>query len=95
MKSKVYLICLDDADKKRLDKIIADAVRISGSDKIFKPIWLENKSVLGGYVFKATASQCVDVLANIYIMGDSTIYEKSLMYNIAKQCLGMPMSIKL
>lgn len=80
-------ICLTSRNRELVDSILADAVRISPEGEHFSPAWADSSSILGDMMFEATTSQITTLLSDIYIFGESTIYEKSLMYEISRQCI--------
>ena len=80
-------ICLTSSNRELLDSILADAVRISPDGEHFSPTWVECSSYLGDVIFEATTSQIVTLLCDIYIFGEGSIYETSLMYEISGQCI--------
>lgn len=80
-------IYLENRYRDLVDSILSDAFRISPYVDHFTPAWKDSNSIMGHYMFEASAEQVTNLLSDIYIFGKSTIYEKSLMYEISKQCI--------
>lgn len=70
-----------------VDSIVADAKRISPDSQHFTPQWSASGRYNGEINFEASSDDVTHLLADIYIYGKSSIYEKSVMYDIAKQAI--------
>lgn len=70
-----------------VDSIVANAKRISPDFQHFAPQWSAMGRYAGEISFEATSDDVTCLLSDIYIYGKSSIYEKSVMYDIAKQTI--------
>lgn len=70
-----------------VDTIVADAKRISPDSQHFTPQWLTKGRCECEISFEASSDDVTNLLSDIYIYGNSSIFEKSVMYDIAKQTI--------
>lgn len=70
-----------------VDSIVADAKRISPDYQHFTPQWSPKGRCECEVSFEASSDDIICLLSDIYIYGKSSIFEKSLMYDIAKQAI--------
>lgn len=87
MSEKSFPIYIDSRYRELVDSIVADAKRISPDSQHFTPQWSPKGRYDGEASFEASSDEVTHLLADIYIYGDSSIYEKSVMYDIAKQAI--------
>lgn len=72
-----------------VDTIVANAKRISPDGEHFTPQWSTMGRYAGEISFEASSGDVTRLLADIYIYGNSSIYEKSVMYDIARQTISV------
>lgn len=70
-----------------VDSIVADAKRISPDCQHFTPQWSAKGGCESEISFVASSDDVLNLLSDIYIYGNSSIFEKSVMYDIAKQAI--------
>lgn len=70
-----------------VDSIVADAKRISPDSQHFTPQWSTKGRCKCEISFEASSDDVINLLSDIYIYGNSSIFEKSVMYDIAKQAI--------
>lgn len=70
-----------------VDSIVADAKRISPDSPHFTPQWSTKGRYSGEVSFEASSDDVTCLLSDIYIYGNPSIFEKSVMYDIAKQTI--------
>lgn len=70
-----------------VDTIVANAKRIYPDGLHFTPQWSTKGRYAGEISFEASSDDVTCLLADIYIYGKSSIYEKSMMYEIARQTI--------
>lgn len=87
MSKNSFPIYIDSRYRKMVDSIVADAKRISPDSPHFAPQWLTKGRYAGEISFEASSDDAIQLLSDIYIFGKSSIYEKSVMYDIAKQSI--------
>lgn len=87
MSKKSFPIYIDSRYRKMVDSIVSDAKRISPDSQHFTPQWSASGRYNGEISFEASSEEITRLLADIYIYGRSSIYEKSVMYDIAKQAI--------
>ena len=87
MSTKSFPIYIDSRYRKMVDSIVANAKRISPDRPHFTPQWSNKGRYAGEISFEASSDDAIQLLSDIYIYGKSSIYEKSVMYDIAKQAI--------
>ena len=87
MSKKTFPIYIDSRYRGMVDSIVANAKRISPDSQHFTPQWSNNGRYKGEVSFEASSEDVINLLSEIYIYGKSSIYEKSVMYDIAKQAI--------
>lgn len=87
MAKKSFPIYINSQYRKLVDLIVADAKRISPESPHFTPQWSPKGRYFGESSFEASSDDIIKLLADIYIYGDSSIFEKSVMYEFAKQAI--------
>lgn len=87
MSIKSFPIYIDARYRGLVDSIVADAKRISPDCQHFTPQWSTKGRCECEISFEASSDDVLCLLSDIYIYGNSSIFEKSVMYDIAKQTI--------
>lgn len=87
MSKKSFPIYIDSRYREMVDSIVADAKRISPDSQHFTPQWSTKGRCECEISFEASSDDIINLLSDIYIYGNSSIFEKSVMYDIAKQAI--------
>lgn len=87
MSKKSIPIYIDSRYREMVDSIVADAKRISPESQHFTPQWSTKGRCSCEVSFEASSDDVTCLLGDIYIYGNSSIFEKSVMYDIAKQTI--------
>ena len=87
MSKKSFPIYLDSRYREMIDSIVADAKRITPNSQHFTPQWSTKGRSEFEVSFESTSDDVTRLLLDIYIYGNSSIFEKSVMYDIAKQTI--------
>lgn len=87
MSKQLFPIYIDSRYRKMVDSIVANAKRISPDRVHFAPQWLTKGRYAGEISFEASSDDVINLLSDIYIYGNTSIYEKSVMYDIARQVI--------
>lgn len=87
MTKNSFTIYLDSEYRNLVDSTIAEAKRITPDRPHFTPQWSDKGRFMGEISFEASSVDITTLLADIYIFGESSIYEKSVMYTLAKQVI--------
>lgn len=87
MYKKTFPIYIDARYRELVDSVVADAKRISPDCKHFAPQWSTQGRCECEVSFEASSDDVLNLLSDIYIYGNSSIFEKSVMYEIAKQTI--------
>lgn len=87
MSNKSFPIYIDSRYREMVDSIVADAKRISPDSQHFTPQWSPKGRCSCEVSFEASSDDVTRLLGDIYIYGNSSIFEESVMYDIAKQTI--------
>lgn len=87
MSKKSFPIYIDSRYRELIDSIVFEAKRISPDFQHFTPHWSTEGRCKCEVSFEASSDDVLCLLSDIYIYGNSSIFEKSVMYDIAKQTI--------
>lgn len=87
MANKPFPIYIDRRYREMVDSIVSDAKRISPDCHHFTPQWSTTGRCECEVSFEASSDDIINLLSDIYIYGNPSIFEKSVMYDIAKQAI--------
>lgn len=87
MSKKTFPIYIGSSYRGMVDSIVAEAKRISPNKQHFTPQWSTKEVCDFEFWFEASSDDVKILLSDIYIFGESSIYEKSVMYDIARQAI--------